>query len=93
MMVMPKCNEPSPAAKAAAEAKKKEQEAANQPSERKPSQKKSAQEPLPYQKQIYPVDSFYQKLIDIQYVIYEDEKTIALKQLKQLQKLKYLKSQ
>ena len=38
------------------------------------------------------MDSFYQKLIDIQFVIYEDEKTIALKQLKQLQKLKYLKS-
>ena len=73
MMVMPKCNEPSAAAKAAAEAKKKE--------ENKESKKS---DPLTYQKQIYPVDSFYQKLIDIQYVIYEDEKTIALKQLKQL---------
>lgn len=72
MMVMPKCNEPSAAAKAAAEAKKKE--------ESKDQQKKS--DPLTYQKQIYPVDSFYQKLIDIQYVIYEDEKTIALMQLK-----------
>lgn len=77
MMVMPKCNEPSAAAKAAQEAKRMEE---------------SKKDPLTYQKQIYPVDSFYQKLIDIQYVIYEDEKTIALKQLKQLQKLKYIKS-
>ena len=49
MMVMPKCNEPSPAAKAAAEAKNKETEA-NQANESKPAQKKNAQEPLPYQK-------------------------------------------
>ena len=41
MMVMPKCNEPSPAAKAAAEAKKKEAEA-NQPTEGKPAQKKNS---------------------------------------------------
>jgi hypothetical protein len=39
------------------------------------------------------VDSFYQKLVDIQYVLYEDERSIALKQLKQLQKLKIQKSQ
>ena len=36
MMVMPKCNEPSPAAKAASEIKKKEAEAATQANESKP---------------------------------------------------------
>ena len=79
-MVMPKCNEPSASSKAATEAKKKEDSKDNEPpkeKEKEPTTKKS--DPLTYQKQIYPVDSFYQKLIDIQYVIYEDEKTIALK--------------
>lgn len=32
-------------------------------------------------------------MVDIQYVLYEDERSIALKQLKQLQKLKIQKSQ
>ena len=35
--------------------------------------------PSPHTKSIYTVDSFYQKLVDMQYVVCEEESTTALK--------------
>ena len=35
--------------------------------------------PSPHTKSIYTVDSFYQKLVDMQYVLCEEESTAALK--------------
>lgn len=59
MMVMPKCKEPSPSAKAAQGKAKSSGENEQQQAPKNPN------DPIPYQKQIYPVDSFYQKLVDI----------------------------